>query len=47
MSVIAAGHSYTSRDLIPTRRFSTWSILPTPCLPARTFKSRISCDNES
>ena len=31
--ITAAGASYNSRDFIPTKRFSTWSMRPMPFLP--------------
>ncbi len=36
MSATAAGHSYVSRLLMPTTRFSIRSMRPTPCRPAKS-----------
>src|SRR5205814_2173761 len=38
---VAAGHSYTARDLVPTTRESTWSIRPTPWRPASSLRVAI------
>src|SRR5690606_41584108 len=41
--IVPPGVSYTPRLFIPTKRFSTISTRPIPCLPPSSFSLSITC----